>query len=277
MIIANLKRILSGLTLGLLIAMHPATANSDTSETLESVFKMQTITYGVLGDYYMFSGLEGDSRYSREMDADIKRFEALVGELTKSGNPTAELDSLGKALTQWQEFKKLVETNRTDFLTQGYANARLVGDLGNKAVELDNSLQAVYDGLLDKTKFKLSKQTKSTRKMALIISTITAEYAARSTSSLVQITASTINEGGMDAQAKVFNGLLKDLKSDSKPEKRIYKLTDQIGIKWSFIEKSVANYNENTVPFIVNTYGDRIIKNLDSVGEHFSTKMQAKK
>ena len=275
--LASLKRILSGLTLGLLIAMHPATANSDTSETLESVFKMQTITYGVLGDYYMFSGLEGDSRYSREMDADIKKFEALVGELTKSGNPTAELDNLGKALTQWQEFKKLVETNRVDFLTQGYANARLVGDLGNKAVELNNSLQSVYDGLLDKTKFKLSKQTISTRKMALIISTITAEYAARSTSSLVQITANTINEGGMDAQAKVFNGLLKDLKAASKPEKRIYKLTDQIGVKWSFIEKSVANYNENTVPFIVNTYGDRIIQNLDSVGAHFSTKMQAKK
>ena len=82
MIISNLKRIVGGLTLGLFIAMHPAKANSDTSDALRSVYQMQTIAFSVLGDYYMFSGLEGDSRYSREMDADIKfhRFDILSDE-----------------------------------------------------------------------------------------------------------------------------------------------------------------------------------------------------
>lgn len=277
MIKINLKRILSGLILSLFIAMHPATANSDTSDALESIYQMQVITYSILGDYYMFSGLEGDSRYARDIDAGIKRFETLTGELTAPGNPTAKLESLGKALTHWQEYKKLIETNRVDFLTQGYANGRLLNDLGSKVVELKDSLQSVYTGLLEKTKFKLSNQTKQTREMGLIIQTITAEYAARSTSSLGQVMVIDINEGGMDGQAKIFDKLLTQLKESSKPEKRIYKLTDQIGVKWSFINKSVSNYNENAVPFIVSTYGDRITQNLESIGEHYSTQRQAKK
>jgi hypothetical protein len=277
MIISNLKRIVGGLTLGLFIAMHPAKANSDTSDALRSVYQMQTIAFSVLGDYYMFSGLEGDSRYSREMDADIKRFESLIGELTAPGNPIAKLESLGKALNQWQEYKKLIETNRIDFITQGYANARLVGELGPKVMALNEGLQEVYDGLVEENKFKLSKQTQDTRKMGLIIQTITAEYAARSTSSLGQVMVININEGGMDGQAKIFDKLLTKLQATAKTDKRIFKLTDQIGVKWSFINKSVANYNKNAVPFIVNTYGDRITQNLQSVGNHFSAKVQAKK
>ena len=35
--------------------------------------------------------------------------------------------------------------------------------------------------------------------------------------------------------------------------------------------------NENAVPFIVSTYGDRITQNLESIGEHYSTQRQAKK
>lgn len=277
MIKTNLKKLISILAIGFLIATHPAKASSDTGDALLNVYKMQTLSFSILGNYYMFSGLEGDSRYSREMNSDISKFETQIAELTQPSNPSSKLESLGQSLKIWQEFKQLIETNRNDFLTQGYANARLVGELGTKVAALNTNLQAVYDNILDKTQYKIPQETQDTRKMGLIIQTITAEYAARSTSSLGQVMVIEINEGGMDGQAKVFNKLLSKLKKASKPDNRIYKLTDQIAVKWSFIEKSVANYNENAVPFIVNTYGDRITQNLQTVGEHFGASMQAKK
>ena len=138
-------------------------------------------------------------------------------------------------------------------------------------------MKAVYDGILVDSKISISELTQDTRNMGLIISTITAEYAARSTSSLGQVMVININEGGMDGQAKIFDTLLGKLKTASQSEKRVFKIMDQIGVKWEFIAKSVANYNENAVPFIVNTYGDRITKNLETVGQHFSSSVHAKK
>jgi hypothetical protein len=277
MIKINLKRTLGTLLLGLLFATQSSYANADTGETLKSVYQMRTIAFGILGDYYMFSGLEGDSRYNREMEAGIKRFEALLNSLTKEGETTASLQTTASALSSWNAFKKLLETNRADFLVQGYANAQLVDKLGKAMVELDRNLKGVYDGIIVDAKFNVAELTQDTRKMGLIISTLTAEYAARSTSSLGHVMVININDGGMDAQAKIFDGLLTKLKGASESEKRIYRIMDQVGVKWEFIAKSVANYNENAVPFIVSTYGDRITQNLETVGQHFSSSMQAKK
>lgn len=48
-------------------------------------------------------------------------------------------------------------------------------------------------------------------------------------------------------------------------------------MKWEFIAKSIANYNENAVPFIVSSYGDRITHDLESINEHYTQNLQAKK
>ena len=277
MIKISLKRALSALALGLLVSISSVHASTDTGTTLKNIYQMRTIAFGILGDYYMFSGLEGDSRYNREIESGVKRFEALLGSLTASGSSTANLSSVATALSSWQSFKKLLETNRADFLVQGYANAQLVDKLGREVMVLNDSLKAVYDGIVVDSQFNIAELTQDTRNMGLIISTLTAEYAARSTSSLGQVMVININEGGMDAQAKIFDELLNKLKAEAKSDKRIYKIMDQVGVKWEFIAKSVANYNENAVPFIVNTYGDRINQNLATVGEHFSASMQAKK
>jgi len=277
MIKISLKRALGAMALSWLFAIHPSLATADTGETLESIYKMRTTAFGILGDYYMFSGLEGDSRYNREIESGIAQFEAQLANLTKEGTPTAKLQTMANALTHWQEYKKLLETNRSDFLAQGYANARLVDELGKSVISLNDSLKALYDGIQQDTQYPISELTQATRDMGLMISTITAEYAARSTSSLGQVMVININEGGMDGQGKKFGELLNTLKAQSKSEQRIFKIVDQIGVKWDFIAKSIANYNENAVPFIVNTYGDRITQNLETVGNHFTQSMQAKK
>jgi hypothetical protein len=256
--------------------MHSAVANSDTSDILESVYQMQSSAISAIGNYYMFSGLQGDSKYRRKIDSDIKEFEDNIGLLAPNDSNIIDTELLAKSLVIWQQFKELLEANQSDFLKDGYSNARLVGSLGNKSTELTGSLQTLYDKLVKDTGFKISKQTVKTREMGLIIKSIVSEYIARSTSNAA-IMAFSFNEGGMKKQAAIFDKLLTNLKTESESDKRIYKLTDQIAVKWSFISKSVANYNENTVPFIVSTNGDRITKNLKTIGDHYSQKMQAKK
>lgn len=259
--------VVSSLLLTLLMTINSHASN----DTLKNVYEMRTITFGILGDFYMFSGLEGDSRYNREIKAGIKRFEGHLGLITQDGAPTAKLDTLANTIQHWQTYKELLNDNRNDFLTQGYSNARMVDKLTKKATDLNNSLGQMYDALVASKAGSVSKLTQDTRNMGLIIQTITAEYAARSTSSLGQVMVIDINEGGMDQQGKIFQGFLAQLKEAAKDNKKLHRVMDQVGIKWVFIAKSIANYNENAVPFIVNSYGDRITQNLETVGNHFQT------
>jgi hypothetical protein len=256
--------------------MHSAAANSDASDTLESVYKMQSSALSAIGNFYMFSGLQGDSNYSRKIDSDIKEFEDNVGLLTSTDSKIIDTKLLAKSLVIWQKYRELIEINQSDFLKDGYANARLVDNLGNISTELAGSLQTLYDKIIKDTGFQISKQTVKTRKMGLIIKSIVTEYIARSTSNAIILSYS-FNEGGMKKQAAIFDRLLSDLKAESESDEQIYKLTDQIAVKWSFIAKSVANYNENTVPFIVSTNGNRITKNLKIIGDHYRQKIKANK
>lgn len=276
MIKIALKTLCGVLGLSLLLSANPATANASPSDTLNDIYDMRVLTFAILSDYYMFSGLEGDSRYNREIESNIKQFEHKLTQITDATSPTAKLSSLANAITDWQKYKDLLDINRADFLTQGYANARLVAELSDNAVSLSESLNIVYSALIEENKIPLNDFTKYTREMGIIIQTVTAEYAARSTSSLGQVNVININEGGMDEQGKIFAGLLAKLK-DGASERRIYKLVDQVGVKWDFIAKSVANYNENAVPFIVSSYGDRIAKDLASIEEYYVKSLQAKK
>jgi hypothetical protein len=277
MIKIALKKVCSALALCLLIAANPATADADTNNTLKRLYEMRSLTFAILSDYYMFSGLQGDSRYNREIESNVKQFEDRLSKITDATAPTAKLETLAAAISGWQNYKRLLETNRADFLTQGYANARLVSELSNEAISLNKSLGMVYDSLIDTSGIKLSSLTQQTRDMGLIIQTLTAEYAARSTSSVGQVSVVSINEGGMDKQGEGFSSLLQKLKAETAKAKRIYKLVDQVEVKWEFIAKSIANYNENAVPFIVSSYGDRITHDLATIEEYYTKNLQAKK
>ncbi len=271
MIKTYLKQTMSSLLLGLFLVSNPASAKSDTVDVLKNIYEMRTITYAILGDYYMFSGLEGDSRYSRQMKTGTEQFTELLTTLSSKSAPTAQLPALASTIKEWQSFKSLLETNQKDFLSQGYANGRLVDDFGKNAITLDNSLKSLYTQASNNSKAPLSQWTQYTRDMGLIIRTLTTEYAARTTSSLGQVMSIDINKGGMDQQAIIFSQLLEKLKKAPQDNPQVYKLLDQVGVKWVFIAKSVANYNENAVPFIVNSYGNRISKNLESIGLHYSS------
>ena len=45
-----------------------------------------------------------------------------------------------------------------------------------------------------------------------------------------------------------------------------------IKTKWRYIEKSLKNYNEKSVPFLVNKYSDRIIEGLEALSGQYAAK-----
>ena len=50
-------------------------------------------------------------------------------------------------------------------------------------------------------------------------------------------------------------------------DKRSQVILDSIGSKWGFMERSIRNYNENSVPFLVVSYNDRIVGHLQELDD----------
>ena len=277
MIKTNLTHWSRTLLLSMLLLPFAIASHADDFESLKRIHEMRLLTFGVLGDYYMFSGLEGDTRYNREVESGVKRFEAHLGELTADGNPAAKMASLTKVISSWQAFRKLLDTNRADFLVRGYADARLVSDLGKTGVALGDQLDLAYDEFKGTANIPVTEYTPHTREMGLIIQKVTAQYAAHTTSNLGQVALIELTKDGMGAQSERFTALLEQLQKVPAQEKRILKMLDQVAVKWEFIAKSLKNSNENAVPFIVSTYGDRIAQNLETIGDHYATMATAAK
>lgn len=277
MIKTNLTHWSRTLLLSMLLLPFAIASHADDFESLKRIHEMRLLTFGVLGDYYMFSGLEGDTRYNREVESGVKRFEAHLGELTADGNPAAKMASLTKVISSWQAFRKLLDTNRADFLVRGYADARLVSDLGKTGLALGDQLDLAYDEFKGTANIPVTEYTQHTREMGLIIQKVTAQYAAHTTSNLGQVALIELTKDGMSAQSERFTALLEQLQKVPAQEKRILKMLDQVAVKWEFIAKSLKNSNENAVPFIVSTYGDRIAQNLETIGDHYATMATAAK
>ena len=71
-------------------------------------------------------------------------------------------------------------------------------------------------------------------------------------------------ERSLEQMADAFRTDLVSLKAQVNPSssKRILRAIDS---KWNFMERSIKNYNENTVPFLVTSYSERIIVNLEEL------------
>ncbi|NRA23493.1 MAG: hypothetical protein HRU08_03285, partial [Oleispira sp.] len=101
------------------------------------------------------------------------------------------------------------------------------------------------------------------RTLAITMEEITSQYAARGTSNLGQVFMGSY-ERSLDQMAEAFRNDLVNLKKQVNPESS-EKVLRAIDSKWNFMERSIENYNENTVPFLVTSYSERIIMNLEEI------------
>ena len=248
-----------------------SSALASTEERLAKIYEMRTSSYAILSDFYMLRALEGDLRYSHDIDAKIKLFERSLGEFNQIEN-TKSVAS-GTMKTDWQKYKQLVDSNRAELLSQGYSNINQVNQLEDKLVTLNANLVQNYNALIEADESPVNKWTQQSRDMTLIIRIITAEYAARSSPNAAgQVYVSKFNVGGLEKQAKEFNRLLSLFTNAPSNDKAVNKTIKQIGVKWAFIEKSVTNFNQNAVPFIVSSYSQKITNNLKVIGDYYATK-----
>jgi hypothetical protein len=232
-------------------------------ELLSNVHKLRLLSTASITNFYMYSGLDADSKYGKKIIKNLVAFEDTLETTRLLPAADGVMESLNDAEGAWNEFNKLIRINYNDMEIQGFPNVRLVDEMGKVNARLLKSLSKTYQDAQISTGNKPPAVVETARTLAVTMEEITSQYAARGTSNLGQVFMGSY-ERSLDQMAEAFRNDLVRLKEQVNPvnSKKILRSIDS---KWNFMERSIKNYNENTVPFLVTSYSERIIVNLEEI------------
>ncbi|MAD47156.1 MAG: hypothetical protein CMH98_19345 [Oceanospirillaceae bacterium] len=260
----NLLR--SGVLLGVLLSLSH-TALATPQQLLSDLQHMRLAATNAVTNFYMFSGLDADSKYERRIDAAMGRFSAALNSARALAGVNRLGDEIAAIEVQWNTIGKLMATNRKDMLTQGFPNVRLVDEMGRTSADLVNQISAAYQTLEESSGIRPSPVVEKARDLALLMEEITSQYAARGTTNLGQVFMGSY-ERTLTDMAEDFHKQLQALEGMVRSEQNDI-LMNSVNSKWRFMEERIRNYNENTVPFLVVSYNDRIVEHLEELESRF--------
>ena len=256
-------RFVQVLTLSLLAQL----ANATPQQLLTELQKMRLASTDVVTNFYMFTGLDADSKYDRRMQQAAKKFETSLKSATELSVANGVSDSLASIDADWKAFTKLLMSNRNDMLTQGFPNVRLVDEMGRTNIDIVQKVTMTYDQVQQTSGIQPSPIVQKSRSLALLMEEITSQYAARGTTNLGQVFMGN-SERSLEQMADEFQLALNELHGMLRG-KQVDGILKSIDSKWRFMAESVKNYNQNTVPFLVVSYNDRILMHLEELEERF--------
>lgn len=228
---------------------------------LTTLRQQQANVYGLVRSFHMQTLLSGDPGRTAQLKAAVEASRKAIESLPQNtGN--AALDSAIKEIrAAWPPFQKLALAN--NIAEDGYTDDNLIGGLYDQADILlkafDNAIKAVPAG-------KQRAQADRVHATSLLIQRTVASYLKRG----AQMSPDVGSEDPFDVGEatknldKQMQALLRELKNDP--------AMANVNSKWNFIRKSLANYNEKTVPFITDRYTSQINEGLQQIAASLDKK-----
>lgn len=259
-------RLTHWLLASLLLIALPAHAASE--QSLEDLHQFRLNAQKSLTAFFMLTVMEGDQRYEKlldqarsQADSELKALNGLQGAVSKSLHQ--QLEQMWGAYQQ--ELLTLLRTTKE----QGYTDLQPVADMAQHNDQLLNTAAELYKKIQEEDKISVRPLVQQSRDLAMLMQKIALDYASRGAS----IGGSFIGAGeqvALDEQAKRFEEQLKQLQDAASGNAEGRATLHQTEVKWRYIEKSVKNYNDNTVPFLISKYSDQIIGTLETASNQFA-------
>lgn len=259
----------------LLFSLPSFAYSAETASSADSLLKLHQLRLAAqksLGDFYMYNGMEGDQRYARMIDTSLQNGQALLGSLTQMpGDGSKAL--LAQLDQHWNSYQSELKVLADTLKTQGYTDLQPVADLANHNQQLMALSAELYSKIQQESGRTVSSLTQLSREQSLLMQSIAVDYASRSAS----VGGSFISSGGensksIDELANDFVQVMDKLEQAPQNTAETRQSLGAIKTKWRYIEKSLKNYNEKSVPFLVNKYSDRIIEGLEALSGQYAAK-----
>lgn len=246
-----------------------ANAQEDGSDFLADLHTFRISNYMALDAYYRFSGT-GATDTLNEIVAEINAANDAMNRLSQSTSGILSAEQIESLNQEFDRFKSLMRDNINDVRNTGYPDLRLVSDMANQALVMNNMATDLYTLAQDSSQTTTSPRVEAARLAAVKMAQMMAKYSVRSNLAASQTFQGASTETALDEQAREFDALLTQVTSGPS-EGELKSLLEDIDSKWQFIRGSYINYNENNVGFVIDRYSKRILDGLESTIELLQT------
>lgn len=252
------RSLVAALFLLLLTSLGARAQNADDFLTQLHTFRVSN--YVSLDAYYRFIG-SGTKSNLNEILAGINTANDSMNLLAESTSRVLTAEQIKALLDEFDRFRGLMRDNINDVRETGYPDLRMVSDMANQALAMNDMATEFYQIAQKNSEIKTGPRVEAARSGAVKIAQMMAKYSVRTNSSVAQTFQGSSSETPLDEQAKEFEQLLETVaKGDSGGELKT--LLSDLTSNWQFIRGSYINYNENNVGFVIDRYSKRILKSL---------------
>lgn len=262
------------LSAALALSFSPLAFSADSNGSADTLLKIHQLRLAAqksLGDLYMYNGMEGDQHYAQlieksTQDGDnlIKQLDSMPGEGSKA--------LAGKLTQQWSSYESELKSLANTLKTQGFTDLQPMADLATQNQQFLDLSRELYNKIQQESASTVPPLTQLSREQSMLMQSISVDYAARSASVGGSFIGNAGDSASIDEQANQFASGLSKLEQAPQNTPEIRQTLTAINTKWRYIEKSLKNYNEKTVPFLVTKNADRIIEELETVSTQYAEK-----
>ena len=237
-----------------------AKAQETGAEFLSDLHDFRVNNYLALDAFYNFSAT-GDTETLNRIVVGINNSNDAMNSVVASTSGVLSEQQVEELNQAFDQFKNLMRGNINEVRDRGYPDLRLMADLANQALNMNNLATELYSVAQEGSGIKADTRIESARSAAVVMAQMMARYAARTHSSVAQTFQGASSEVPLDEQAKTFDQLLSSLRAGS-TNGELKAALDDVASKWQFIRGSYINYNENNVGFVIDRYSKGILKGL---------------
>ncbi len=245
-----------------------ATQAADAATSLLKLHQLRLAAQKSLGDFYMFNGMEGDQRYARMINdslSEVNNHMTALADMPGEGSKAlrSQLDQ------QWKGYQIDLNNLINALKSQGYTDLQPVADLAGRNQQLMALSQELYTKIQQEGSYSVPTLTQRSREQSILMQGIAVDYASRSAS-----VGATFMGGGdarpIEELVSEFASKMAALEKDPKNTPQLKQSWESVATKWRYIEKSLINYNENSVPFLVNKYSNTIIQGIEQISGQYA-------
>lgn len=245
----------------------PFSQATSEQDALAELYRIARLMDGAVLDLNMLLGEEQSPTYKTRMDETLRQLDQQVAnakETLGSGGIAAETV---QAITDpLKSYAALARSNRDGTLRNGYPEGAVIDEMMLKRRQARAAIDPVYRDLEKKAGLAGSPLSEA-RALALILQNMSALYVETAASAGgVSYRTQDSSEESIDSLARKFDKRLGELASKARDKESIERVRS-IQTKWRFIEKSMLNYREKTVPYLVDRYTQIIVSDLISLAD----------
>ncbi len=242
----------------LLLLAGQAVAQGDSAALLPSLEQQQLASYRLQTLFHLHSIQEGAENVGGQLKAESASFLTQLEQLDEQASGLGLETEIKAVQDEGRKFAAIVVTD--ELLEQGYVDLHTVNDLSASQHALREGYQRLEEQLASK-----GVKGNPLQDQAILMQRIAAEYVRESASldggSAIYDNAQDL-EKPVDQLAQEFRQQLASLDQQYAGQAQVSQKLNKVGITFAYIEKSLQNYKERSVPYVVSRYSDKIVVSL---------------